>query len=219
MSALVPILDRLHARARANGLLYRIVLGTRVLFAAGFIPTGLVKLLGERFTAMPVTSPVGAFFEAMYQTGGYWRFLGGVQLLAGILFLVPRAATLAVLLFYPVIVNIFVITVALGFRGTPYVTGAMLFGATALLAWEWDRLRWVFTRRPVDPATLAVPPVERLGPWWEKAAYAIGTASCLAFFFSSRGMATPRLALAAIAVGTAAALTAAGGLWLAFRRG
>ena len=64
-------LDRLHARARSSGLLYRFTLATRILLAVGFIPTGMVKLLGRRFTTMDPASDVGAFFEVMYQSGGY----------------------------------------------------------------------------------------------------------------------------------------------------
>lgn len=92
MTLWIHHLDRLHAWARAHPLLYRVVLATRILFATAFIPTGLVKLLGLRFTSIPTSDPIGAFFEAMYQTGGYWRFLGATQVAAGLLLLVPRAA-------------------------------------------------------------------------------------------------------------------------------
>ena len=164
---MIAFLDRLHARARANPLLYRVVLATRCLFAMAFIPTGWVKFMGHRFTQVSIESPVGAFFEAMYQTGGYWQFLGATQVVAGLLMLVPRAATLGAVVFFPVALNIFVITVALDFRGTPFVTGPMLFAATALLAWDWDRLRGILTP---SPQTLTAaererwPRIARLGP-------------------------------------------------------
>jgi uncharacterized membrane protein YphA (DoxX/SURF4 family) len=54
-------LSRLHARVRANGLLYRFTLFTRILLAVGFIPAGLVKIRGERFTMLPLEHPVGYF--------------------------------------------------------------------------------------------------------------------------------------------------------------
>jgi len=72
----------------------------RILLAAGFIPTGLVKLLNQRFTTLPVESPIGAFFEAMYQTGLYWQFLGLTQVLAGCMLLVPAFAHLLVQRFF-----------------------------------------------------------------------------------------------------------------------
>ena len=78
-------LDRLHGRVRANPILYRFALSTRLLLAMGFIPTGMVKLLGLRFTRLGVDNPVGLLFETLYQGGGfYWRFLGAVQVCADI---------------------------------------------------------------------------------------------------------------------------------------
>lgn len=219
---MIAFLDRLHARARANPLLYRVVLATRCLFAMAFIPTGWVKFMGHRFTQVSVESPVGAFFEAMYQTGGYWQFLGATQVVAGLLMLVPRAATLGAVVFFPVALNIFVITVALDFRGTPFVTGPMLFAAAALLAWDWDRLRGILTSLP---PTLAVtdrerwPRIARLGPAWERAAYVVGTASGLLIFGSVRGLVGAGGAQAGLAAGLLAALVAAVGAFRAVRAG
>jgi hypothetical protein len=214
---MVERLDRWHARARANPLLYRIVLATRCLFAMAFVPTGFVKLLGERFTSISIESPIGAFFEAMYQTGGYWRFLGATQVVAGLLMLVPRAATLGALVFFPVALNIFVITVALGFRGTPFITAPMLLAAAALLAWDWDRLRGIVTSR--EPAAGTSPPrITNLGSSWERATYAVGCAAGLYVFSAVRGLAPTRGTSVALAVGGLAALVAAAGAIRAGRR-
>jgi len=68
----------------------RLAIISRILLGLAFIPTGLVKLLGERFTVISVENPIGAVFEAMYQTGAYWHFPGFAQMLAGALLLVPR---------------------------------------------------------------------------------------------------------------------------------
>ena len=62
--------------ARTRPVLYRLTLGTRVLLAVGFIPTGAVKLLGRRFTSMSPESDIGLFFETPCRSGPYWRFLG-----------------------------------------------------------------------------------------------------------------------------------------------
>ena len=222
MNSAIAFLDRLHARARANPLLYRVVLATRCLFAMAFIPTGWVKFMGHRFTQISVESPVGAFFEAMYQTGGYWQFLGATQVVAGLLMLVPRAATLGAVIFFPVALNIFVITVALDFRGTPFVTGPMLFAATALLAWDWDRLRGILTP---SPQTLTAaererwPRIARLGPAWERAAYVVGTAAGLFIFGSVRGLVGAGAARTGLAVGLVAAVVALAGAVRAVRAG
>ena len=82
-------LDRMFVWIRNQAWLYRFTWVTRILLAAGFFPTGLVKLMGHRFTLLSVDNPVGAFFEAMYQTGLYWRFLGLSQMIAALLLFVP----------------------------------------------------------------------------------------------------------------------------------
>ena len=98
---MIATLDALHLRARAWTPLHRLAIISRVLLALAFIPTGMVKLLGQRFTLLPTTDPVGAFFEAMYQTGFYWNFLGLGQVAAGMLLLIPATTTLGAVCFFP----------------------------------------------------------------------------------------------------------------------
>jgi uncharacterized membrane protein YphA (DoxX/SURF4 family) len=136
-----PALERAHARIQGARLLRIFTVVTRVLLALGFIPSGLTKVLGNRFTILGLDSPVGFFFEAMYRTGYYWRFLGLCQLAAALLLLIPRTATIGALVYFPLILNIFVITVALEFRGTPIITGLMLLANIYLLCWDYDKLK------------------------------------------------------------------------------
>lgn len=114
---------------------------TRALLALGFLPSGLTKVLGNRFTQLGVDNPVGFFFEALYLSGFYWNFIGAAQLAAALLLLIPRTATLGALVYFPIILNIFLITVSMDFRGTPVITGLMLLGSTYLLCWDFDRLK------------------------------------------------------------------------------
>lgn len=114
---------------------------TRVLLAIGFIPSGMKKVLGLRFTQLGIDNPVGFFFEAMYQTGFYWNFLGWSQVIAALLLLVPRTATLGAILYFPIIVNVFLITLAMEFQGTPVITGLMLLACIYLLAWDYKKLK------------------------------------------------------------------------------
>jgi uncharacterized membrane protein YphA (DoxX/SURF4 family) len=134
-------LDRAHARVRREKLLRIFTVFTRILLALGFIPSGLTKVRGNRFTILGLDNPVGFFFEAMYRTGFYWRFLGLCQLAAALLLLIPRTATIGALVYFPLILNIFVITVALEFRGTPFITGSMLLASVYLLCWDYDKLK------------------------------------------------------------------------------
>ncbi len=137
-------LDRLHARARQSRRLAQLAILTRILLALGFTPSGLTKLLGNRFTSLSLEDPVGFFFEALFRTGFYWRFLGLAQITAAAFLLIPRTATLGAVIYFPIILNIFLITVSVGFQGTPFITGPMLLGATFLLCWDWHRLRGIF---------------------------------------------------------------------------
>lgn len=137
-------LDRFHARARETRWLRWFTVMTRVLLALGFTPSGWTKLQGHRFTSLGLEDPVGFFFEAMYRTGFYWSFLGLVQLTAALLLLIPRTATLGALLYFPVILNIFLITVSMHFRGTPVITGLMLLANVYLLCWDYDRIKGAF---------------------------------------------------------------------------
>jgi uncharacterized membrane protein YphA (DoxX/SURF4 family) len=114
---------------------------TRILLALGFLPSGLTKALGNRFTLLGLDSPIGFFFEAMYRTGFYWRFIGLCQLAAALLLLIPRTATIGALVYFPLILNIFIITVSLQFRGTPVITGLMLLANVYLLCWDYDKLK------------------------------------------------------------------------------
>lgn len=113
---------------------------TRVLLWLAFLPSGLTKVLGWAFTSLPRTDPVGAFFGALRDTGFYYQFIGGAQLLAGLLILFPRTAAVGAILYLCLIVNIFVITVSIDFgSGTPTITGLMLLACLYLMAWEYPR--------------------------------------------------------------------------------
>jgi uncharacterized membrane protein YphA (DoxX/SURF4 family) len=134
-------LDRAHARVRRERLLSIFTVFTRILLALAFTPSGITKVVGNRFTILGLDNPVGFFFEAMYRTGFYWRFLGLCQLGAALLLLIPRTATIGALVYFPLILNIFVITVSLDFRGTPFITGLMLLANIYLLCWDYDKLK------------------------------------------------------------------------------
>ena len=117
----------------------------RILLAIAFLPSGYTKLAGNRFTLLPVENPIGFFFEALYQTGWYWNFLGFMQLLVAILILIPRTSFFAALLYLPIIINIFFIVTSMNFTGTPIVTGLMLLANIYLLFWDLDKLKTIIS--------------------------------------------------------------------------
>lgn len=207
-------LDRLHVGARRIPALHRLAVVSRILLALAFIPTGTVKLLGQRFTLMSPDTAVGGFFEAMYQTGFYWNFLGLSQVLAGLLLLVPATATLGAVVTFPLVLNIFLITVSVGFRGTPFVTGGMLLAATFLLCWDYHRLKAVLW-----PGATAGPAIEAAGKpaadigRLERAGYVLGTACGLGALAVTRSL-LPRDALVPLLAGGLAAALMVAVAWI-----
>ena len=147
-SPLVLTLDNLHQSVKQRQWALWFTRFTRLLLAVGFLPSGLTKLLGERFTSLSPATPIGYFFEALYQTGYYWRFLGAAQLLAALLLLIPATSTLGALIYFPIILNIFIITVSLHFTGTPVITGLMLLASIYLLCWDYDKLKQLVLPSP-----------------------------------------------------------------------
>lgn len=114
----------------------------RVVLALGFIPSGSVKIIGERFTALPANHPLGHYFDALYLTGYYYTFIGAGQLLAALLLLIPRTALLGALAAFPIILNICVLAYAVRFEGTR-ITTLMLLANIYLLCWHYDRLKYI----------------------------------------------------------------------------
>jgi hypothetical protein len=146
------ILDELHHRITENQWLQLFTVFTRVLLALGFIPPSIPKIMHRPFTVLPDTNPVGHYFNALYQTGFYYEFIGWSQIIAALLLLLPRTAHIGALMFLPIIINIAVLTTSVGFKGTWLVTILMASAAAWVVAWEYDRLKpVVFANRPSKP--------------------------------------------------------------------
>lgn len=139
--SLVGKLDRIHETISASSRLQIFTAMTRVLLFAGFTPPSLVKVFNKPFTILPDSNPVGHYFNALYNTGFYYQFIGWAQLFAAVLLLFPRTAHLGALMFLPVIINIAVLTTSVGFKGTWLITILMSLAAAWLVAWDYDRLK------------------------------------------------------------------------------
>lgn len=129
---------------RTNRFNHWIIINLRYLLGFAFFPSGLVKLLGERFTRISTDHPIGYFFEALYQSGFYWNFLGLVQVTAGILLVTQRFATLGALLFLAILTNIWIITISLSFTGTWMITSLMMIAVLILIMWDQHKLLPIF---------------------------------------------------------------------------
>lgn len=140
-------LDHLHGWTIRQPLLQRFTVMTRLLLAIGYIPSGLTKVLGNPFTQLSTETSIGYFFDALYQSGFYYNFLGLAQVLAAVLLLIPRTATLGALCYFPIALNIVVITYAMNFTGTTVITSLMFLASIYLLCWEYDKLKVFWPRR------------------------------------------------------------------------
>ena len=130
---------------RKNYPLALLVWLTRYLLAFAFIPSGMKKLLGERFTSIGIDNPIGFFFEALYRSGMYWNFLGWSQLITALLMMTQRFSTLGNLIYFFIISNICCITIAMQFTGTWVITSLMLFASVCLLLWDANKFQFIFT--------------------------------------------------------------------------
>src|SRR6478672_4643093 len=134
-------LDKIHASVIQNTWLQLFTVFTRVILAVGFIPPSIKKILHKPFTVLPDSNPVGHYFNALYQTGFYYEFIGWSQIIAAVLLLLPRTAHIGTLMFLPIIVNIAALSCSVGFKGTWLLTIFMNLAAVWLTAWEYDRLK------------------------------------------------------------------------------
>ena len=137
----MAFLEHFHQKIYGKKIFILFTWTTRILLFIGFLPSGLKKLLGDRFTLLGIDNPVGFFFEALYRTGFYWNFLGLMQLLAGVLLLIPKTTFFGALLYLPIIINIFIIVVSMQFKGTPYIAGLMLLANLYLIFWDYKKLK------------------------------------------------------------------------------
>jgi uncharacterized membrane protein YphA (DoxX/SURF4 family) len=136
-------LDRLHSQAKGNRWLRYFAIFNRVALAAGFLPSGFVKIMGERFTDLSVNHPMGHYLEALHHTGYYYPFIGVLQVSAAILLLVPRTAILGALIYFPIILNICVLSLAVRFEGSLLSSPLMVLANLYLLFWYYDKLKFI----------------------------------------------------------------------------
>jgi uncharacterized membrane protein YphA (DoxX/SURF4 family) len=116
---------------------YLFAIFNRVALAAGFIPAGMVKIMGERFTALSVNHPMGNYLEALYHTGYYYTVIGVLQVTAALLLLIPRTAVLGAFIYFPIILNICILSLSVRFEGSFVSSPLMVFANLYLLCWYY----------------------------------------------------------------------------------
>ncbi len=144
-------LDELHLKARSYKWLYYFYVFLRIFLAYSFIVSGLVKIMGERFAAgLSANHPMGQYLTALHNTGFYYTFIGITQVLASILLLIPRTVTLGALLYFPIIVNIFLLSYAVRFEGSSFTSPLMVCACLFLICWNYDKIKFIL---PLSAAT------------------------------------------------------------------
>lgn len=137
-------LDQIHHQARRYKWLAYFALFCRIALAAGFIPSGMQKVLGERFTVLAINHPMGHFLDAFYHTGFYYTFVGLMQVLAAVLLLIPRTVTIGAFIYFPIIFNICILSLAVRFDGSQITSPLMTLAVLYLLCWDYHKFRDIF---------------------------------------------------------------------------
>lgn len=150
-------LEQFYYDAKGNRWFRYFTVFCRIALALGFIPSGFVKIMGERFTALPSNHPLGHYFDALFQTGYYYTFVGVAQLVIALLLLIPRTALLGAIFSFPVILNICILAYATRFEGTR-ITTLMLLANIYLLCWDYERIKHIL---PFKRSNAAIDPTKK----------------------------------------------------------
>ena len=153
-------IEEIYYEAKSDKWFQNFAVFCRIALAASFLPAGFVKIMGERFAeGLPHNNPLGHYFDALHLTGYYYTFIGIAQVITAILLLIPRTSLLGALMYFPIILNICVLTYATRFDGTRLNTMAVL-ACLFLLIWNYDRIKHIlpFKQQPkTDPPVLKKP--------------------------------------------------------------
>jgi uncharacterized membrane protein YphA (DoxX/SURF4 family) len=137
-------LDKIHYEARRNKWLSYFAVFCRFTLALGFIPSGMQKVMGERFTVLAVNHPMGHFLDAFYYTGYYYTFVGVLQVLSAILLLIPRTVTIGAFIYFPIILNICILSLSVRFDGSQITSPLMTCAVLFLLSWDYHKFKHIF---------------------------------------------------------------------------
>lgn len=171
-------LEEIYYEAKSDKWLIRFAVFCRIALAVGFLIAGYVKIIGERFAAgLPPNNPLGHYFDALHATGYYYTFIGIGQIVAAVLLLIPRTSLLGALTYFPIIVNICVLTYATRFDGTRMVT-LMVLANLFLLVWDYDRLKHILL---VKQLTTNSPVVKKPLGWRLRLIFFVGVFAISAF--------------------------------------
>ncbi|SOC80700.1 hypothetical protein SAMN06296241_2256 [Salinimicrobium sediminis] len=120
-------------------ILNLLLVNLRYMIGLGFLPSGMIKVLDKPFTRVENVGVFYDFLDALYTTGIYYNMIGLMQVIAAILLITQRFATLGSFLFLPIIFNITVLTISTIGSLTPLIALLMLLGIIFLLLWDYQK--------------------------------------------------------------------------------
>lgn len=140
--------EHFYSKIKGNRWYWLFSIFCRITLAYAFIAAGIVKIIGERFASgLSIHHPMGAYLEALHHTGYYYTFIGIAQVIAAILLIIPRTVTLGAILYFPIIVNIWLLSFALRFEGSFVTSFLMVLANLYILVWKYDRFRYILPFR------------------------------------------------------------------------
>ena len=158
-----------------NTLFNLAVFGTRFFLGFIFFTAGMGKLTHGHY--FPLTMFPMSLAKILEPHGlALWgEFVAWSQVIIGFLLLSQRFATIGAIMSMPLILNIFIITVALGFGGTPYLNAFLIALNLFLLAADYHKLKFLF----MDDVSEYRPARIRRKCWQADALWVVALALCL----------------------------------------
>lgn len=158
------------------------VIWLRILIGFAFLPAGLKKVLGQPFTDPANHGRFHDFLHAFRETGAFYQSVGVLQLVASVLLMTQRFATLGAFVALPLLTAIGAFCWSTAGVPTTTVVTLMWLGTLGLMLWDLDRWRGVLQpsgagRRQVSTAAASEADGEAAAPveWslWERCGAAI----------------------------------------------
>lgn len=150
--------EQFFIKVKQNRWIWLFSLFCRFSLAFGFLAGGFVKIIDERFASgLSIIHPMGSYLNALHLTGYYYTFIGIAQILAAVFLLIPRFVFLGALLYFPIILNIFILSYAVRFEGSLLTSPLMLLANIFLLCWHYDRFKFILPIKNPQPVNLPRP--------------------------------------------------------------
>lgn len=152
------------------------VVGTRIFLGFVFFTAGMGKLTQGNYFPLTMFPMSLSKILAPHGLALWGEFVAWSQVLIGFLLMSQRFATLGAIMSLPLILNIFMITVSMGFMGTPYLNAFLIGLNLFLLAADYHKLKFLF----MDDVTQFRPARLRRKCWQADALWAVALVLCLA---------------------------------------